>query len=190
MEAGPGEAAPGEHGGAPRRRQRAWRRSTSGCPAARTSLGRRAVAQHQRVRIHGAMVQAVAADGYDAVSVRQVIALAGVSRRSFYEQFASKQECFLATFDVIVRRQLAASRAACAQAGGGAGGAARGGARRLRRSRRGRPRRRVAGALRGARARRPGDAAGCAPRPRRANGRSGASLAGSGADRLAARARP
>src|SRR5690242_16547313 len=60
-------------------------------------LGRRAVAQHQRLRIHGAMVQAVASGGYEALSVRQVIALAGVSRRSFYEQFASKQDCFLAT---------------------------------------------------------------------------------------------
>ena len=45
------------------------------------------------------MVEAVAGRGYDAVTVRQVIALAGVSRRSFYEQFASKQDCFLSTYD-------------------------------------------------------------------------------------------
>src|SRR5262249_21202872 len=82
-------------------------------------LGRRAVAQHQRLRIHGAMVQAVASDGYDALSVRLLIALAGVSRRSFYEQFASKQDCFLATFDVIARQQLASARLACARTGGG-----------------------------------------------------------------------
>src|SRR3979490_221775 len=57
--------------------------------------------RHQRMRMHGAMVEAVAADGYQGTSVREVIALAGVSRRSFYEHFANKQECLLATFDVI-----------------------------------------------------------------------------------------
>jgi AcrR family transcriptional regulator len=81
-------------------------------------LGRRAVAQHQRLRIHGAMARAVASDGYEALSVRQVIALAGVSRRSFYEQFSGKQECFLATFDAIAGRQLASARLASAQASG------------------------------------------------------------------------
>lgn len=64
-------------------------------------LGRAEVVRHQRMRIHGAMVEAVAASGYRATSVRQVITLAGVSRRSFYEQFANKQECLLATFDLI-----------------------------------------------------------------------------------------
>src|ERR1039458_1685675 len=43
------------------------------------------VIRNQRARIQGAMVEAVAASGYEAVSVRQVVALAGVSRRSFYE---------------------------------------------------------------------------------------------------------
>ncbi len=33
-----------------------------------------------------------------------MVGLAGVSRRSFYEQFANKQECFLATYDVIATR--------------------------------------------------------------------------------------
>ena len=39
--------------------------------------------------------------GDAGTSVKQVVGLAGVSRRTFYEQFANKQECFLATFDVI-----------------------------------------------------------------------------------------
>jgi AcrR family transcriptional regulator len=64
-------------------------------------LGPREVARNQRLRIYGAMIEAVAADGYAGTSVKQVLALAGVSRRTFYEQFANKQECFLATFDVI-----------------------------------------------------------------------------------------
>src|SRR5947209_7438534 len=67
----------------------------------RDPLAREEVMRHQRIRIHGAMVEAVAANGYEGTSVKQVIALAGVSRRSFYEQFANKQECLLATFDLL-----------------------------------------------------------------------------------------
>jgi AcrR family transcriptional regulator len=62
------------------------------------------VVHHQRARIHGAMVEAVAANGYAGTSVRKVVGLAGVSRRSFYEQFANKHECFLATYDLIAAR--------------------------------------------------------------------------------------
>ena len=60
--------------------------------------------RNQRTRMHGAMIEAVAANGYERTSVKQVVSLAGVSRRSFYEQFANKQECFLATYDLIAAR--------------------------------------------------------------------------------------
>ncbi len=70
-------------------------------------LGPKAVAHHQRIRMHGAMVEAVASSGYGRTSVKQVIGLAGVSRRAFYEQFANKEECFLATFDLIAARGVA-----------------------------------------------------------------------------------
>jgi len=69
-------------------------------------LERNEVILNQRARIHGAMVEAVARGGYEGTSVKQVIGLAGVSRRSFYEQFANKEECFLVTFDLIVRRDI------------------------------------------------------------------------------------
>ncbi len=65
------------------------------------------VAENQRRRMHGAMVEAVAANGYGRTSVKQVVTLAGVSRRAFYEQFANKQECFLSTLDLISARALA-----------------------------------------------------------------------------------
>jgi AcrR family transcriptional regulator len=67
-------------------------------------LGTEEVVRNQRTRMHGAMIEAVAANGYEGTSVKQVVSLAGVSRRSFYEQFANKQECFLATYDVIATR--------------------------------------------------------------------------------------
>jgi AcrR family transcriptional regulator len=68
------------------------------------SLDHTQVISHQRARIYGAMVEAVAENGYAGTSVRQVVGLAGVSRRSFYEQFANKEACFLATYDVIAAR--------------------------------------------------------------------------------------
>src|SRR5438477_7835922 len=66
-------------------------------------LSRSAVVRHQRVRIHGAMIEAVAQHGYGATSVR-LVGLAGVSRRCFYEQFTNKEDCFLATFDLLAGR--------------------------------------------------------------------------------------
>jgi AcrR family transcriptional regulator len=55
-----------------------------------------------------AMVQAVAEKGYARVVVADVIARAGVSRKTFYEQFANKEECFLAAYDAGVDQLLAA----------------------------------------------------------------------------------
>jgi AcrR family transcriptional regulator len=64
------------------------------------------VAHHQRIRMHGAMIEAIATRGYGNTSVKHVIGLAGVSRRAFYEQFANKEDCFLETFDLIVHRGI------------------------------------------------------------------------------------
>ncbi len=82
-------------------------------------LERGEVIRHQRARIYGAMVEAVAESGYEHTSVKQVIGLAGVSRRSFYEQFANKQECFLATFDLIAGREIKRMGKAYITANGG-----------------------------------------------------------------------
>jgi AcrR family transcriptional regulator len=59
---------------------------------------------NQRVRLYGAMVDAVAAHGYEATTVRELACLAGVSTRTLYERVQSKQACFLATHDILVRR--------------------------------------------------------------------------------------
>jgi len=65
-------------------------------------MARERIAHNQRGRLLGAMVESVAQRGYRATSVAHVIALAGVSRRAFYEQFANKEECCLCAHDVIV----------------------------------------------------------------------------------------
>ncbi|HEV3318535.1 MAG TPA: TetR/AcrR family transcriptional regulator [Solirubrobacteraceae bacterium] len=73
------------------------------------------VEQNQRTRLFGATIEAVAARGYDGTSVAELSRLAGVSKRTFYEQFPNKEACFLATHDRVVgcaiARVLSAQRA-------------------------------------------------------------------------------
>jgi AcrR family transcriptional regulator len=60
------------------------------------------VARHQKVRLEGAILEAVARHGFASTTVRELVTLAGVSKSTFYDHFKSKEECFLATFDSIV----------------------------------------------------------------------------------------
>jgi AcrR family transcriptional regulator len=64
------------------------------------------VTESQRNRIHRAMVEVVAARGYPATRVVDVIGVAGVSRKTFYELFESKEDCFLAAYDVLLEKLL------------------------------------------------------------------------------------
>ena len=45
------------------------------------------------------MADAVAENGYAATTIADVVSRAGVSRKTFYEHFDGKQECFLALYD-------------------------------------------------------------------------------------------
>jgi AcrR family transcriptional regulator len=66
------------------------------------AIGPERVARHQKARLQGAMIEAVARDGYAGTTLSGLVALAGVSRTTFYQHFESKEDCFLSTFDVIV----------------------------------------------------------------------------------------
>jgi len=76
-------------------------------PLAPLPLRRPAPAHWRRERLLAAMVDEVAANGYEAVSVVAVCARAGVSPTAFGDTFRSKEECFLTAFDSLLR-QLAA----------------------------------------------------------------------------------
>ncbi len=56
----------------------------------------------QRDRLLHGMATTVARRGYAATPVAEVLKAAGVSRRTFYEQFEDKEDCFLAAYDAIV----------------------------------------------------------------------------------------
>lgn len=58
----------------------------------------------QRERLIVAMLRAASELGYRGANVQDVIERAGVSRPTFYEHFANKEDCFLAAFDVTATR--------------------------------------------------------------------------------------
>jgi AcrR family transcriptional regulator len=75
-------------------------------PRGRHAAPREVVAESQRERLLVAMADAVAAKGYVAVAVADVIERAGVSRRSFYEHFSNKEEAFLAAYELVLDQLL------------------------------------------------------------------------------------
>lgn len=68
-------------------------------PRGRHDLPREFVASTQRDRLIDGMAHTVAERGYPNTSLSDVCAAAGVSTRAFYEHFADKEACFLATFE-------------------------------------------------------------------------------------------
>lgn len=64
-----------------------------------SGFGRAQLAQIQRARIIAGANVAAAEHGAANVSVAEIVTRAGVSRRTFYEQFADRDECLVAAFD-------------------------------------------------------------------------------------------
>jgi AcrR family transcriptional regulator len=71
-------------------------------PAGRHGYSREQVAHHQRERLIAGLAAAVAEKGYAAVTLTDIVKQAKVSRRVFYANFESKEQCFLAAFEVVV----------------------------------------------------------------------------------------
>jgi AcrR family transcriptional regulator len=70
-------------------------------PPGRHGLSREFVAKNQRDRLTAGMIAAVAEHGFHEATITQIAAAAGVSRRTFYGYFASKEECFFDTFGQV-----------------------------------------------------------------------------------------
>jgi AcrR family transcriptional regulator len=73
------------------------------------------VAATQRARLLDGLIGAVAEKGYAALTVADVSAAARVSRRTFYEHFSDKEDCFMAAIGAGTTEVLAAMAAAGAQ---------------------------------------------------------------------------
>jgi AcrR family transcriptional regulator len=75
---------------------------TERLPRGRHGLSRADVAARQRARILDAFAAVLTERGYVNTPVAAIIERAGVSRETFYEQFASKQDCFVAALEETV----------------------------------------------------------------------------------------
>jgi AcrR family transcriptional regulator len=76
-------------------------------PPGRHGLPREFVTQNQRDRLAAGMISTVAERGYHETTISQIAAAAGVSRRTFYSYFDSKEACFLDTFALIEEHLVA-----------------------------------------------------------------------------------
>lgn len=81
-------------------------------PSGRHGLTRRYVVANQRQRIVDALVRVVGTYSYQAASVERVAAHAGVSRRTFYEQFEGKEDAFVRAYDSAAAQLLMRVRTA------------------------------------------------------------------------------
>ena len=70
------------------------------------------VAASQRTRLLEATGRAVADKGYAATTIEDIVRGAGVSKKTFYEHFTDKLDCFLAAYEAASDALLAHVRAA------------------------------------------------------------------------------
>jgi AcrR family transcriptional regulator len=73
-------------------------------PAGRHGLPREFIAHNQRERLIAGLAEAVAEHGYGGTTIAHITHHAGVSRRTFYEHFANKDECFVAAYEVVMEK--------------------------------------------------------------------------------------
>jgi len=71
-------------------------------PPGRHGLPREFVVHNQRERLIAGLAEAVAENGYAGTTIGHITRHAAVSRRTFYEHFSSKDECFIAAYDTVM----------------------------------------------------------------------------------------
>jgi AcrR family transcriptional regulator len=89
-----------------------WRQKPQTDGKAQIATGRK---ETQRDRLVSAAIDIAASSGYAAATIASVIASAGVSRPTFYDYFADKDDCLLAAAAVVHQRLLATVAAALAR---------------------------------------------------------------------------
>jgi AcrR family transcriptional regulator len=73
-------------------------------PPGRHGLPREFVVHNQRERLIAGLAEAVAENGYASTTIAHITRHAAVSRRTFYEHFGSKDECFIAAYDTVMEQ--------------------------------------------------------------------------------------
>ncbi|MFG2830567.1 TetR/AcrR family transcriptional regulator [Streptomyces sp. NPDC048434] len=73
-------------------------------PSGRHHLSREQVVASQRLRMLTATAEAMKDKGYAGTAVAEIIRRAGVSRETFYQQFRSKEDCFIQALDAATKQ--------------------------------------------------------------------------------------
>jgi AcrR family transcriptional regulator len=81
--------------------------------ATRPQLPQEFVAAHKRRRMIDAMAELCAEQGYEATKIADVVRRAHVARKTLYDNFAGKEELFLAAFDATLADVEAKAAEAC-----------------------------------------------------------------------------
>jgi AcrR family transcriptional regulator len=71
-------------------------------PPGRHGLPREFVVHNQRERLIAGLAEAIAENGYAGTTIGHITRHAAVSRRTFYEHFSSKDECFVSAYDTVM----------------------------------------------------------------------------------------
>jgi len=71
-------------------------------PPGRHGLPREFVVRNQRERLIAGLAEAIAENGYSGTTIAHITRHAAVSRRTFYEHFSSKDECFVVAYDTVM----------------------------------------------------------------------------------------
>lgn len=71
-------------------------------PPGRHGLPREFVSHNQRERLIAGLAAAVSENGYAGTTIAHITRNAAVSRRTFYEHFESKDECFVAAYEAVM----------------------------------------------------------------------------------------
>jgi AcrR family transcriptional regulator len=80
-------------------------------PRGRHGLPRELIVENQRARLLSGMIETVAEQGYGKATIANVIAAAKVSRKTFYESFDNREDCYRAAYEAsfdFLREQVTA----------------------------------------------------------------------------------
>jgi len=97
------------------RRKRLARDRSVAREAELSGSARARVSEVQRARMVKAATEVVSELGYGGMSVARVTGRAGVSRRTFYDLFEDREDCFLGAFEEAVARASVVARKAAAE---------------------------------------------------------------------------
>lgn len=82
-------------------------------PNPRPELPREFVAGHKRRRMIDAIVELTAERGYEATKIADIVRVAGVARKTLYDNFDGKEDLFLAAVDSALAQARSEVEAAC-----------------------------------------------------------------------------